>query len=549
MKNCICKIYKEDGTKGTGFFCNIPFPNEFNLLPVLATNNHILEEKDIKNNKIIEFTINDDKEEKRIIIDKERIIFNCPELDITLIEIKPDKDNIYNFLEIDENINKDKEIMENFYRKKSIYTLNYPKGKNIVVSYGLIKNIENEKILHLCNTEVGSSGSPILLIDSFKIIGVHKRGNSVCNFNEGIFFKYAIDAFNKKFKNISNNNNSNYIFENKAKNEIKLKYMILDYDYLRIFSKKFVENNKQNCKLVINEEEKELSEYIDIKKMKIKNNILKIKLKEIKPISDMSYMFYECRALSSIKFSKWNSNNILNMKFMFSVCTSLISIIDISKLDTSKVISMKGTFQLCQGLMTLPDISNWNTNNVTDMSYLFNGCSSLISLPDISKWDISNVTNLSVMFQLCSALTSLPDISKWNTKNVQDMSYIFSGCSSLSYLPDISKWNTNNVNKINDIFFRCSSLISIPDISKWNTNNVVNMSGIFYRCHSLKSLPDISKWNTSNVKEMSSMFFYCTSLISLPNISKWNIDNLIKHNTMFSGCKDSLNIPKKFQEI
>ena len=50
MKNCICKIYKEDGTKGTGFFCNIPFPNEFNLLPVLVTNNHILEEKDIQKN-------------------------------------------------------------------------------------------------------------------------------------------------------------------------------------------------------------------------------------------------------------------------------------------------------------------------------------------------------------------------------------------------------------------------------------------------------------------------------------------------------------------
>ena len=260
MKNCICKIYKEDGTKGTGFFCNIPFPNEFNLLPVLITNNHILEEKDVKNNKIIEFTINDDKEEKRIIIDKKRIIFYSPELDITLIEIKPDKDNIYNFLEVDENINKDKEIMENFYKKKSIYTLNYPKGKNIVVSYGLIKDIKDKEILHLCNTEVGSSGSPILLIDSFKVIGVHKGGNKIYNFNEGIFFKYVIDAFNKKFKNISNNNNSNY-FDNITKNEIKLKYMILDYDYLRIFSKKFVENNKQNCKLVINEEEKELSGY------------------------------------------------------------------------------------------------------------------------------------------------------------------------------------------------------------------------------------------------------------------------------------------------
>jgi len=38
MKNCICKIYKNDGTKGTGFFCRIPFPDESNLLHVLFTN-------------------------------------------------------------------------------------------------------------------------------------------------------------------------------------------------------------------------------------------------------------------------------------------------------------------------------------------------------------------------------------------------------------------------------------------------------------------------------------------------------------------------------
>jgi len=53
MKNCICKIIKDDGTRGTGFFCTIPFPDKFNLLNVLITNNHILEENDIENNKII----------------------------------------------------------------------------------------------------------------------------------------------------------------------------------------------------------------------------------------------------------------------------------------------------------------------------------------------------------------------------------------------------------------------------------------------------------------------------------------------------------------
>ena len=40
MKNCICKILTNDGKKGTGFFCKIPYLNK--LLPVLVTNNHIL---------------------------------------------------------------------------------------------------------------------------------------------------------------------------------------------------------------------------------------------------------------------------------------------------------------------------------------------------------------------------------------------------------------------------------------------------------------------------------------------------------------------------
>ena len=38
------------------------------------------------------------------------------------------------------------------------------------------------------------------------------------------------------------------------------------------------------------------------------------------------------------------------------------------------------------------------------MSYLFSGCSSLISLPDISKWNVNNVNNMSFLFSGCSSL-------------------------------------------------------------------------------------------------------------------------------------------------
>ena len=31
MKRSICKIYMDDGTQGTGFFCKIPYPDKYHL--------------------------------------------------------------------------------------------------------------------------------------------------------------------------------------------------------------------------------------------------------------------------------------------------------------------------------------------------------------------------------------------------------------------------------------------------------------------------------------------------------------------------------------
>ena len=66
----ICKIYCEEGGNGTGFFALIPFPDQNNLLPVLMTNNHVLKENNIIENKNIEFTYNNDKHKKTIVINK-----------------------------------------------------------------------------------------------------------------------------------------------------------------------------------------------------------------------------------------------------------------------------------------------------------------------------------------------------------------------------------------------------------------------------------------------------------------------------------------------
>ena len=86
--NCICNIKCTSEGHGTGFFCKIPLPNSFNYLPVLITNNHILDKNDIQLGKTINFTTEKDTKEYEIFIDQERSVYTDEKTDITFIEIK-----------------------------------------------------------------------------------------------------------------------------------------------------------------------------------------------------------------------------------------------------------------------------------------------------------------------------------------------------------------------------------------------------------------------------------------------------------------------------
>ena len=108
--------------------------------------------------------------------------------------------------------------------------------------------------------------------------------------------------------------------------KINKKMYLLEKEYtIKIFGNEFVENNKNNCKMIIENKEYELA-----KKFNFKNynkDILEIELKGIENITDMSNMFSGCTSLYSLpNISKWNTNNITNMSYMFSGCTSLYSL-------------------------------------------------------------------------------------------------------------------------------------------------------------------------------------------------------------------------------
>ena len=216
MQNCICKINNSKG-KGAGFFCYITNPkNQNEKFPVLITNNHVIDEQIIKGSKSIQLILNDD-DSKKIDIDlKDRKIYTSDEniYDTTIIEIKPknDKLNENNFLELAKNIFEDNInlINEDIYIIQNLkYNFNLQRA---AVSYGKIIEIkeDNEKIgeeyniFHLCSTEEGSSGSPILNLSHNKVIGIHSKRHKKYNANLGILLQYPIKEYLNNINLISN---------------------------------------------------------------------------------------------------------------------------------------------------------------------------------------------------------------------------------------------------------------------------------------------------------------------------------------------------------
>ena len=201
MVNCICKI-KIGGANGTGFFCRIPLDQNNNII-CLLTNYHVLNEEYLIKNKEIHILLNDDKEAKKIDLNIKRIIYYYKECDITIIELK-EEDNIKEYLELDDNIFKDNEKI--FYEEKSIYIIQYQNGDEACVSYGILNKINKNDILHICSTDKGSSGSPILNLKNNKVIGIHRGSQDHAkNYNCGTLLKYPlIDFINKNKRNLFN---------------------------------------------------------------------------------------------------------------------------------------------------------------------------------------------------------------------------------------------------------------------------------------------------------------------------------------------------------
>ena len=190
-EDAVCKLITGSGT---GFFCK--FTVNDRTMKALFTNNHVLKEDLIKENSIIQLRHNDAIKEIKITSNR----FKCTneDLEYTFIEIF-DNEDYNNFFEIDDNINCQNPDVQ--YGNKLCVILQFPNNQDLSCAEGLIEGFDNDnnnnKIIHRIATDSGSSGSPIVLSDNLKVIGIQSRRKDK-NKNEGIYFKNILRDIENK---------------------------------------------------------------------------------------------------------------------------------------------------------------------------------------------------------------------------------------------------------------------------------------------------------------------------------------------------------------
>ena len=308
-------------------------------------------------------------------------------------------------------------------------------------------------------------------------------------------------------------------------------------------------------------------------------------------VTNMSYMFYGCEALTSLFLNNFNTAKVTNMSYMFYGCKALTSL-DLGSFNSAKVTNMKMMFYNCPYLKTISVSEYWSTTAVTTSNSMFAYCTSLVGgagttydenhvdasyaridggssrpgyftafiAPKAYACYKSSNTTLTFYFdnQFKTRTGKIYDLNKgtnlpgWVTDNtyasvsrvVFDSSFTnarptttccwFYGMTKPQTITGIENLNTSAVTNMYGMFGSCKALTSL-DVSHFNTTKVTDMTSMFQNCEKLTTL-DLSNFNTSKVTNMQAMFMYCNVLKAIYVGNKWSTNNVTSSSYMFKDC-------------
>ena len=164
----VCKIVINKLTTGTGFFIKLRKNNKD--FYCLMTNEHVVTKNLINSKEKIVILFDGQNKRREIILNRNnRYIrdYGYIDLDVTIVQILKE-----------DNIDKEYFLLPyigdyNRLINQKIYIVQFPEG-NLSYCKGKLTDINKFELSHNAITHPGSSGSPIFLENTTKVIGIHK---------------------------------------------------------------------------------------------------------------------------------------------------------------------------------------------------------------------------------------------------------------------------------------------------------------------------------------------------------------------------------------
>ena len=285
-----------------------------------------------------------------------------------------------------------------------------------------------------------------------------------------------------------------------------------------------------------------------------------------------------------------NTSEVTNMSYMFASCPALTRL-DLSGFDTGKVTDMSLMFSQCSNLVSIIIGDGWDTTSVTSSNMMFYNCTSIIGYDgttySVGKWDktcahagtggymckqipyaVYSAANQTLYFTnpihlVAAGGTFTPE----GSNTAQTVTSVWSG-TDLTASGEYPGWisGTNIYTSVTHVvieptfsslkpastkrWFRdFHQLSSIQGLSNLNTSEVTDMEAMFSGCSQLTSL-DLIHFNTDNVENMASMFGSCSELTTL-DLSSFNMEKVTETAYMFKNCSNliGINIPSNLKVI
>ena len=200
---------------------------------------------------------------------------------------------------------------------------------------------------------------------------------------------------------------------------------------------------------------------------------------------------------------------VTNFTYTFYDCSALTSIPENLFANNPAVTTFSGTFYDCSALTSIPENLFANNPEVTDFEGTFAG-SSITSIPENLFANCSKLNLLKKTFSDCKYLVNLP--SKLNLPNIKYIQLSFENCTSLKSIPETLFANCQKVISFHSAFKGCSALMSIPENLFANCPKVTDFTGTFFGCTALTTIPTSLFDNNRKVTSFSLTFSNCTSL-------------------------------------